>query len=143
MEIIKMTKEDAGELEALDKLCFSVPWSEKSFIEEAENPLATYFVAKENNEIIGYGGIWQVQDEGQITNIAVHPDTRKKGIASAILEKLIGEAKSSERIVLEVRESNIAAICLYEKFGFKNCGIRKNFYHSPAENGIVMIRGEI
>lgn len=143
MEIIKMTKEDAGELEALDKLCFSVPWSEKSFIEEAENPLATYFVAKENNEIIGYGGIWQVQDEGQITNIAVHPDARKKGIASAILEKLIGEAKSSERIVLEVRESNIAAICLYEKFGFKNCGIRKNFYHSPAENGIVMIRGEI
>ena len=143
MEIIKMTKEDAGALEALDKLCFSVPWSEKSFIEEVENPLATYFVAKENNEIIGYGGIWQVQDEGQITNIAVHPKMRKKGIASAILEKLIDEAKSSERIVLEVRESNIAAICLYEKYGFKNCGIRKNFYHSPTENGIVMIRGDI
>jgi ribosomal-protein-alanine N-acetyltransferase len=71
--------EDAKELANLDILCFSVPWSEKSFCEEAENPLATYFVAKEDDKIIGYGGIWNVSGEGQITNIAVHPECRKKG----------------------------------------------------------------
>ncbi len=143
MKIVQMTKEDAKELATLDQLCFSVPWSEKSFSEEAQNPLATYFVAKENDKIIGYGGIWNVSGEGQITNIAVHPDMRKKGIASGILKNLISSSKAFEKIFLEVRESNIAAICLYEKHGFKKCGIRKNFYHSPVENGIVMIREEM
>lgn len=141
--IAPMTIEDAKELAILDQLCFSVPWSEKSFEEEAKNPLATYFVAKEGDKIVGYGGIWNVSGEGQITNIAVHPGERKKGIASKILEHLISSAKPCEKIFLEVRESNNAAICLYEKYGFKKCGIRKNFYHSPQENGIIMIREEM
>ena len=143
MKIVPMTIEDAKELAELDILCFAVPWSEKSFQEEAGNGLAKYFVAKEDDKIVGYGGIWLVSGEGQITNIAVHPDMRKKGIASAILEELIKCAKGCEQIFLEVRESNVAAISLYEKNGFKNCGVRKNFYHSPTENGIIMIRGEI
>lgn len=143
MEIIKMTKEDAVALAELDEICFAVPWSAMSFRQEAENPVASYFVAKENSRIVGYGGIWKVQDEGQITNIAVHPDMRKNGIASKLLEKLIDAVADCKSIVLEVRESNTAAISLYEKYGFKNCGIRKNFYHSPTENGIVMIRGEM
>ncbi len=143
MKIAPMTIEDAKELAVLDKLCFSVPWSEKSFCEEAENPLATYFVAREDDKIVGYGGIWNVSGEGQITNIAVHPDMRKKGIASRILEALIECATLCEKIFLEVRESNTAAICLYEKYGFTKCGVRKNFYHSPVENGIIMIREEM
>ena len=138
-----MTTEDAKDLAELDKVCFSVPWSEKSFLEEAENPLAKYFVAKIEDKIVGYGGIWLVSGEGQITNIAVHPEMRKKGIASKILEELIKSAEDCGQIFLEVRESNNAAISLYEKHGFKNCGVRKNFYHSPVENGIVMIRGEM
>ena len=138
-----MTTEDARVLAELDLLCFAVPWSEKSFLEEANNPLARYFVAKDEEKIVGYGGIWLVSGEGQITNIAVHPEYRKKGIASAILEELIKSAEGCEQIFLEVRESNTAAISLYEKHGFKNCGVRKNFYHSPTENGIIMIRGEI
>ncbi len=141
MEIVKMTKEDAPELARLDRICFSVPWSEKSFSDEAENALAGYFVAKEDGKILGYGGIWMVADEGQITNIAVLPEYRKLGIASKLLLKLI-EYADGKSIVLEVRESNKAAICLYEKYGFKNAGVRKNFYHSPVENAIIMIRGE-
>ncbi|MBQ7985644.1 MAG: ribosomal protein S18-alanine N-acetyltransferase [Clostridia bacterium] len=143
MKIVPMTTEDAKELAVLDQLCFNVPWSEKSFLEETENPLATYFVAKEDEKIVGYGGIWNVSGEGQITNIAVHPEMRKKGIASKILKELISCAKSCEKIFLEVRESNLAAICLYEKHGFEKCGVRKNFYHSPVENGIIMIREEM
>lgn len=143
LKIAEMVVEDVAELARLDKLCFSVPWSENSFFDEAQNPFAHYFVAKESGKIVGYGGIWLVADEGQITNIAVHPDMRKHGIATEILKRLIETAKNTERIVLEVRESNRAAICLYEKQGFKGCGIRKNFYHSPTENGIIMIRGEM
>ena len=143
MKIVPMTTEDAKALAELDILCFAVPWSEKSFFEEANNHLARYFVAKDDDKIIGYGGIWLVSGEGNITNIAVHPEYRKKGIASEILEELIKSAEGCEQIFLEVRESNVAAISLYEKHGFKNCGVRKNFYHSPTENGIIMIRGEI
>ena len=143
MKITPMTIDDAKDLAVLDQLCFAVPWSEKSFCEEANNPLATYFVARENDKIIGYGGIWNVSGEGQITNIAVHPEMRKMGIASKILESLLEIAKDCEKIFLEVRESNNAAICLYEKYGFTKCGVRKNFYHSPQENGIVMMREEM
>lgn len=141
MEIIKMEKYDAAELAELDKVCFSVPWSEKSFGDEAENALAKYYVAKDNGKIVGYGGIWLVADEGQITNIAVLPDMRRCGVASKLLEKLLDEAKDMP-VVLEVRKSNAAAISLYEKYGFLQIGERKNFYHSPVENAIIMMRGE-
>lgn len=141
LEIVEMTKENAAELAELDRLCFRVPWSEKSFYDEAENRLAKYFVAKEDGRIVGYGGIWLVADEGQITNIAVLPEYRRMGVASVLLEGLI-ECAGGKSIVLEVRESNAAAISLYEKHGFKNAGMRKNFYHSPTENAIIMIRRE-
>ena len=77
MKIVPMTTEDAKALAELDILCFAVPWSEKSFFEEANNHLARYFVAKDDDKIIGYGGIWLVSGEGNITNIAVHPEYRK------------------------------------------------------------------
>lgn len=142
MQIVKMTKEDAYKLSELDKLCFAVPWSQKSFEEEANNSCAMYFVAKENDDIIGYGGVWMVSGEGQITNIAVHPEHRKKKIGSMLLEKILEECNDAYQIILEVRESNFPAIALYEKYGFVKAGIRKNFYHSPVENGITMVRGE-
>ncbi len=142
MQIIRMTENHAAELAKLDQICFNVPWSEKSFREEAENNLAKYFVAEEDGNIIGYCGIWCVQDEGQITNIAVLPEYRRLGVASRLLERLIDECSELLQMVLEVRESNVGAISLYEKYGFKKAGMRKNFYHSPTENAIIMIRRE-
>lgn len=143
MNIIKMTKEHAKELSKLDKICFNVPWSEQSFLEEAENKLAKYFVAEVDGKIIGYCGVWCVMDEGQITNIAVLPEYRRCGVASKLLERLICECEGLFQIVLEVRESNQSAIALYEKYDFKQVGMRKKFYHSPTENAIIMIRGEV
>ncbi len=140
MQIYKMTIDDAAELATVDKLCFAVPWSEQSFREEAENSVARYFVAREDNKIIGYGGVWLVQGEGQISNIAVLPEYRRGKVASKILEKIIEECAEAEQIVLEVRESNNGAIALYEGFGFEACGIRKNFYHSPIESAVVMVK---
>lgn len=140
MKLTRITHDDCAELAALDKRCFAVPWSQQSFLEETENRLATYIIAREDNKIIGYCGFWRVGDEVQITNIAVLPEYRQRGIASAMLDEMTAECDDAEQIVLEVRESNTAAIGLYEKYGFESAGVRKNFYRSPTENGIVMIR---
>lgn len=140
MEIVKMTPCDCRELSELDKICFSVPWSEQSFLEETKNELATYFLAKENGKITGYIGFWIVSGEAQVTNLAVLPEYRRKKTASALVEKMLDICKDTEQIILEVRKSNLAARTLYENYGFQNAGIRKRFYHSPDEDGITMIR---
>ncbi len=127
-------------LAELDKECFAMPWSEQSFRDEAENKLASYLVAVKNAEIAGYIGYWRVVDEGHITNIAVSPKYRRQKIASALLEKTIKAAYNDglALLTLEVRKSNIPAKRLYESYGFEALGERKNYYHSPTEDAIIM-----
>ena len=101
-----------------------------------------FFIAQQNGSVLGYLGISVILDEGYITNIAVFPEFRKKGIASKLLEFLFDFAKQKELsfVSLEVRESNMPAISLYKKFGFENEGFRKNFYTNPKENAIIMTK---
>ncbi len=131
---------DIKDIARLDAECFSVPWSEGSFLADVKNPLAHYVLAKINGELCGYCGIYKVLDEGQITNIAVKEKFRHQGIAGKILENIIEYAKENKiiSISLEVRESNIAAISLYKKYGFKKVGCRKNYYHRPTEAAVLM-----
>ncbi len=143
METVKMSAADCRELAELDKRCFSTPWSERSFLEEAENSLATYLLAKVDGKIVGYCGFWRVSGEAQVTNIAVLPEYRRQKIARNLAEKMLAICEEDEQIVLEVRKSNIAAISLYEKLGFTEAGIRKRFYRDPIEDGITMIRRKI
>jgi ribosomal-protein-alanine N-acetyltransferase len=138
-----MTARDSSELAELDKKCFSVPWSEQSFLEETNNPLATYLLAREDGKILGYCGFWRVSGEAQVTNIAVLPEYRQRGIARALAEEMLKICQDDEQIVLEVRNSNSSAISLYEKLGFEKAGIRKHFYHNPDEDGITMLRRKI
>ncbi len=135
-----ITKSDAKELSRLDEKCFSSPWSESSFLSEASNPLAQYVIAKTDEKIIGYAGFWQVVDEGQITNIAVLEEYRRRKVAQQMLEILMEKARKMQISVLslEVRESNLPAINLYEKFDFKKVGIRKDYYKNPTENAVLM-----
>lgn len=138
--IRKMEKSDAIQLAALEAQCFSVPWSVQSFTDEAENSLASYYIAVFDGEIIGYAGFWRVIDEGHITNIAVNPSFRRNGIASALLSRIIREGYDSHLIffTLEVRKSNSAAQELYKSFGFKPLGARKAYYHEPLEDAVIM-----
>lgn len=140
MKIDKMTADDCRELAELEKICFSVPWSERSFREEAENRLATYLLAREDGKIIGYCGFWRVSGEAQVTNIAVLPEYRRRGVAAGLMKKMLELCSDDSEIILEVRRSNGAAIALYERLGFEAAGIRKRFYHDPIEDGITMIR---
>ncbi len=123
----------------IEKACFTTHWSINSFRGELENPNAHYFVAIIDDKVVGYGGMWYIINEAHITNIAVDPNYQKKGVASEILKAIIKKSHELEIIgvTLEVRESNEAALKLYEKFGFENEGIRKNYYENN-ENAIIM-----
>lgn len=140
MIIRRMKVEDAPQVALIEANNFSVPWSEKSFREAAVKTETIYVVAEENGEILGYAGAWCVFGEADITNVCVRKVSRKQGIGTRMLQFLIEEGVNVKikTFFLEVRESNSAAISLYEKFGFQKIGIRKNFYEKPVENGIVM-----
>lgn len=125
----------------IEKMCFSVPWSRQSFVLEVEkNGCARYVVAEHSGTVVGYGGMWLVVDEAYITNIAVHPLFRRKGIGQAILKALMAEAHriGIDKMTLEVRASNIAAQSLYKKLGFVEVGVRKGYYSDNAEDAIIM-----
>jgi ribosomal-protein-alanine N-acetyltransferase len=124
----------------ISQLSFPIPWSRKSFEQELSNVFANYFVAKSNNEVIGYGGMWIIIDEGHITNIAVHPKYRNQGVGDKILSKMIATCNEKKVIAmtLEVRLSNIAAQKLYSKYGFMSEGIRKKYYEDNGEDAIIM-----
>ncbi len=136
-----MQESHLSEIDEIDKTCFSNPWSLKSLQTELENPIANYYVALCDKKVVGYGGYWWVFFEGEITNIAVHKNYRRKGIASRILEAMIKNCVETDTtaIHLEVRVSNENAIALYKKFGFKEDGIRPKYYDNK-EDALLMTK---
>lgn len=141
LQISLAKPEHFSEIAELEKLCFSHPWSENMLL-EAYGSGTKFFVAAKNHRVLGYIGINCVLDEGYITNIAVFPNERKKGVATALLNRSFSLASDLKLsfISLEVRASNSNAISLYEKLGFKQEGLRKNFYDSPKEDALIMTK---
>ncbi len=137
-----MTDGDICEIAELEKQCFTVAWSEKSFRDEMKNSLAVYHVAKDNGKCIGYAGFWNVSGEGDITNVAVLPEYRKQGIGSMLIKNMINTAVelNIELLTLEVRKSNIAAQALYSKYGFRIIGERKRYYSDNGEDAWIMTK---
>ncbi|MDZ4993949.1 ribosomal-protein-alanine N-acetyltransferase [Clostridium perfringens] len=129
----------------VSKLSLPEAWNIESIEKELSNKLAKYLVALDGNKVIGFVGMWIVFDEGDITNIAVHPDYRKQGVGNLLMDSLIALCKESNitSLTLEVRESNHPAQNLYKKHGFQEEGVRKNFYDNPKENAIIMWKHNI
>ena len=140
MIITKMTQQHIMQVAELEKLCFSDPWSEKSIASELDNKLALWFVADDGGKVLGYVGSQTVIDETDMMNIAVRPDCRRRGIAEAMVDALVEELKTigSRCLTLEVRASNEPAIALYEKLGFAQVGLRKNYYRNPKEDALIL-----
>ena len=137
----EMNRDDIPRIAELESLCFSEPWSEKA-LSESLDAGTLFFIAQKDDEIIGYIGISVISGEGYITNVAVFPEYRKMGVASALLNRVIKlkDEMPLEFVSLEVRASNDAAISLYNKLGFLECGRRKGFYRNPTEDASIMTR---
>ncbi|MCH3966001.1 MAG: ribosomal protein S18-alanine N-acetyltransferase [Clostridium sp.] len=141
IEIVPLKLEHMDRVETIERLSFSIPWSRESMVQEIENnKFARYIAAIKFGTIIGYGGMWVVLDEAHITNIAVHPEYRGIGAASAIMEGLMElcRLENIAAITLEVRKSNIVAQSLYKKYGFVEEGLRKAYYVDNKEDAIIM-----
>lgn len=142
MTVREMTLEDLEQIMKIEEENFSVPWTENGFFSFLIRQDTLFLAAEENGEIAGYCGLVMVPDEGDITNVSVDRDKRRRGIGTLLLRELIRRAGEAgvEKLYLEVRESNQAAIALYESLGFKRDGIRRDYYEEPKENAVLMSR---
>lgn len=144
VKIVPMTADHLEELEKLERICFSRPWSRKMLAEELENQCAAFLVAEDSvsGRVLGYAGLMVVADEGYITNVAVFPEYRRQGIAAQILQVFLQFAAANHLafLTLEVRPSNTAAIALYQGFGFEEVGRRKNYYDLPKEDALILTK---
>ena len=134
---------DAEEMAMIDQRCLLLPWSVDSFHRElTKNKIAMYIVAECGGLVVGYAGVWRVEDEGHITNVAVLPEYRGKRIASSLLEEMFDICGKNGIVdyTLEVRVSNFPAISLYEKHGFESEGIRPGYYQDNHEDAMIMWR---
>lgn len=138
--IVDMTSEHLVDICEISIFSFPIPWSYDSFKRELKNKLASYLVVIMDNRVIAYGGIWVILEEAHITNIAVHPDYRCKGIGETLLNALLDKAyaRGAKEITLEVRVSNLPAQWLYKKLGFSEEGIRRNYYEDNKEDALIM-----
>ena len=122
----------------LEKQCFSRPWSEEAIASFRENG-GVLRLFREDGAILGYLGAFFAADEGEIANLAVAPEARRRGIASRLLDALEEDARSRnvKALFLDVRASNAGAVALYEKKGFYRVGLRKGFYQDPKEDALL------
>ena len=134
---------NASDVEAASKIeseVFSMPWSAEDFLEMVEADYAHYYVAEADGVLAGCCGIRDIVGEGEITNVVVAADFRKRGIGRKMMEYMLKEAdeRGIGDCTLEVRISNAPAIRLYESLGFKGEGIRPHFYEKPVEDALIM-----
>ena len=135
-----MAAEHVAQVAALEAICFADPWSEKSVASELTNPLSLWLVALDDDRVAGYVGSQSVMGESDMMNVAVHPDYRRQGIAEKLCLSLVEalSGKGNHSLTLEVRASNAPAKALYEKLGFQQVGLRKNYYRNPREDALIL-----
>ena len=147
MTIEYMKEGDIDDVLKIECSSFSTPWSREMFsCELTDHPFSYLYVARnKKGKIFGYICYWLVFDEMNILNLAVEKDFRQKDIGSALLKFILEDSaeKGAQSVILEVRRSNRAAIALYEKFGFRQAAVRKNYYENPEEDALLMALDDI
>ena len=134
--------EHISEIAAIEKECFSCPWNEKALEDTLLSDHGTAVAAICDGHVVAYGGMVIALDEAEITNVATTAEYRGRGIAKAVMREMfrVAHARGCVSMSLEVRESNSAAIALYEGLDFENVGKRPNFYRFPREAAIIMVK---
>jgi ribosomal-protein-alanine N-acetyltransferase len=140
------TPEEIDAMLAIEQASFTNPWTREMYLAELKNQgVSFFFLARDKNrQIVGFCSFWRVLDELHINNLAVLPEYRRSGIATALLRRVLEEAVrlGTRRTMLEVRRSNVPAQELYQKFGFTVSGVRSKYYTNPPEDALVLWREE-
>ena len=138
--IVPMKPSHVPQIAALEKLCFSDPWSEASVAAECENPLSLWLVAERDGKVAGYIGSQSVPPEADVLNLAVAPDCRRQGLGRKLLCTLteLLHSRGIEALFLEVRPTNQAALALYSDLGFVQVGRRPKYYVNPTEDALIL-----
>jgi [ribosomal protein S18]-alanine N-acetyltransferase len=141
VRIEPMRVDDLAVVHSIERASFNAPWPADAYRSELEsNRLAHYLVARVDEEIAGYGGMWLMVDEAHITTFAIHPTWRRQGIGERLLLAFLDLAgdRGAREATLEVRLSNLPARRLYEKYGFKPVGLRPRYYSDDHEDALIM-----
>jgi ribosomal-protein-alanine N-acetyltransferase len=136
-----LAADDVAAVADLERRVFKDPWSARSFAQMLALPTVRGFaVDDERGRLIGYGLCSMVEDEGEILNLAVEPDLRRRGTGARLVDEMLGWLRSggTARVFLEVRASNAAAIAVYERAGFRPLGTRRGYYQEPREDALTM-----
>jgi ribosomal-protein-alanine N-acetyltransferase len=136
-----MTLEDLDDVLVIERLSFQTPWSRGAFrYELSQNRVARCSVARWRGRLVGYLCLWEIGHEIHVTNLATHPDVRRRGVARALLGAVLDDARERRvtLVFLEVRPTNAEALGLYERFGFRVIGRRKGYYFDTGEDALVM-----
>ena len=152
--VTPMRENHVPQIAAIERETFSLPWDEASIRGELNNPLALWLVAEDAKgaaaesaaggraagTVLGYVGSQTVFEDADILNVAVLPAARRRGIAGALMRELerLLIPKGVGQITLEVRASNLPAIRLYEKLGYAQVGLRRNYYEKPREDALIL-----
>ncbi|MBR4555058.1 MAG: ribosomal protein S18-alanine N-acetyltransferase [Ruminococcus sp.] len=129
---------DCAAVAEIDKSCFSIPLSKEGYEREYTNPNSTTIVAERDGRIIGFANVWNICGDVTLNNIAVIEEERSNGVGSMLLREVLARYAGCDFVTLEVRRSNEGAIKLYKSFGFRQVGIRKDFYDLPKEDALLM-----
>ena len=141
-EIVRVSEEQVGEIVAIERATFTLPWSAESFISEIQNPDSYFTAAVADGHAVGFCVLRYYEDEGEILNIAVSEGYRSNGIGHGLISDALSYADCHgvKRVFLEVRKSNWTAISLYAKNGFQPISVRRNYYDQPVEDALIMAR---
>ena len=140
IKIVSMDETHIAQVAALEKECFSAPWSESSIRSELTNPLSLWLVAVEEDCVLGYIGSQSVMDEADMMNVAVTAEHRRRRVAQRLVQALVAALndKGIRSLTLEVRASNEPAKALYDRLGFHQVGRRPNYYRNPREDALIL-----
>ncbi len=140
VEIRRLTYADLPQVVAIERRAFTTPWSLAMFVLELSKPSGVCLAAEAEGELVGYLICSRYDTVWHLMNVAVDPDRRRRGIASALIGALLDRVGPDAQLTLEVRRSNGGAIALYERFSFRSAGVRRRYYADNGEDAVIMWR---
>ena len=142
MTFREMLVEDLEQVVDIEQKLFSVPWTKEGFLTYLMKKDTMFFVVEEKDRILGYCSMMTVLDEGDILNVAVRSDRQKEGIGQFLVDSMLrmAEMQGIKLVHLEVRQGNGTARRLYQRLGFKEDGLRRDYYENPVENAVLMTK---